>query len=186
MAAALARILLYARQTIQEKWSNMDKRYGFSVLELVVALSIIAIVAAIATPNMISWRSNAKLSGAVNNLRGDLQMAKSRATKDNAVVVVVFTATGYRIFVDNGVNAADWSHDADEPLLRDRQLPAGITIKLPTDLDPPNNRTRFNSRGFPDPATLTGAGLTGNVILQDVSGRQMQINLNRLGRISNS
>jgi type IV fimbrial biogenesis protein FimT len=164
----------------------MDKSYGFSVLELVVALGIIAIVAAIATPNMISWRSKAKLSGAVNNLRGDLQMAKSRAIKDNAVVVAVFTATGYRIFVDNGVNAADWIQDADETLLRERQLPAGITIKLPTDLDPPNDRTRFNSRGFPDPATLTGLGLTGNITLQDGGGRQMQINLNRLGRISNS
>lgn len=164
----------------------MDKNYGFSVLELVVALSIIAIIAALAIPNMISWRSQKKLSGAVNNLKGDLQMAKSRATQDSALVVVVFNAGGYRIFVDNGANAGDWIHDADEPLIRDRQLPSGITIKLPTDLDPPNNRTRFNSRGFPDPATLTGFGMTGNVTLQDATGRQIQINFNRLGRISNS
>jgi len=164
----------------------MDKKSGFSVLELVVAIGIIAIISAIAIPGIISWRSKAKLSGAVNNLKGDLQMAKSRATRDNALVVVVFTATGYRIFVDNGAHAGDWSHDADESLLRDCQLPAGITIELPTDLDPPNNRTRFNSRGFPDPATLTGAGLTGNITIQDSGGRQMQISLNRLGRISSS
>lgn len=155
-------------------------------MELVVAIGIIAIISAIAIPSIISWRSKAKLSGAVNNLKGDLQLAKSRATRDNALVVVVFTATGYRIFVDNGAHAGDWNHDADEPLFRDRQLPAGITIELPTDLDPPNNRTRFNSRGFPDPATLTGAGLTGNITIQDSGGRQMQVSLNRLGRISNS
>ena len=72
----------------------MDKNYGFSVLELVVALSIIAIIAALAIPNMLSWRSQKKLSGAVNNLKGDLQMAKSRATQDSALVVVVFNAGG--------------------------------------------------------------------------------------------
>jgi type IV fimbrial biogenesis protein FimT len=164
----------------------MEKNYGFSVIELVVAMCIFVLLAAIAIPNMISWRGKAKLSGAVSNLKGDLQMAKSRATQDNALVVVVFTATGYRIFVDNGVNAGDWNHDADEALIRARQLPAEITIKLPTDLDPPNNRTRFNSRGFPDPATLTGLGQTGSVTVEGPGGRQMRINLNRLGHISTS
>jgi len=164
----------------------MEKNHGFSAIELVVAMGILVIMAAIAIPNMISWRGEATLSGVASNLKGDLQMAKSRATRDNALVVVVFTATGYRIFVDNGVNAGDWNHDADEPLLKNCMLPAGITIKLPTEFDPPNNRTRFNSRGFPDPATLTGIGLTGNITLEDASGRQMQINLNRLGRISTS
>ena len=164
----------------------MDRKDGFSILELVVAIGILAVIAAIAVPGILSWQNKAKLSGAVNNLKSDLQMAKSRAIRDNALVVIVFNATGYRIFLDNGVNAGDWNPDADEALFRARQLPAGITIKLPTDLDPPNNRTRFNSRGFPDPATLTGLGQTGNVTVEDLSGRQIQIKLNRLGHISTS
>ena len=95
----------------------MDEKNGFSILELLAALGIIVIIGSIAIPSMISWRSQAKFSGAVNNLKGDLQMAKSRATRENALVVIVFNAMGYRIFVDNGINAGDWNHDADEALI---------------------------------------------------------------------
>ena len=164
----------------------MKKQNGFTIYELLTVIGIMAILAAIAIPNMISWRSEAKLRGASNTLRGDLQMAKLRALREKAIVALVFTANGYTIFLDNGVSAGDWNLDADELLLRNRQLPAGVTIALPTSLDPPNNRTRFNGRGFPDPATLTGGGLTGTVTLQNLRGSQMQLTISRLGRISDT
>jgi type IV fimbrial biogenesis protein FimT len=136
----------------------MKKPNGFTVYELLTVIAIIAVLTAIATPNIISWRTEAKLRGALNNLRADLQMAKLRALREKAIVAVVFTADGYTIFLDNGANPGDWSLDADESILRNRQLPAGVTIVLPTTFDDPNNRTRFNGRGLPDPATLTGGG----------------------------
>ena len=164
----------------------MKKQNGFTIYELLTVISIIAILAAIAIPNMISWRSEAKLRGASNTLRGDLQMAKLRALREKAIVALVFTANGYTIFLDNGVSAGDWNLDADESLLRNRQLPAGVTIALPTSLDPPNDRTRFNGRGLPDSATLTDPGLTGTVTIQSSNGSQRQITINRLGRINGS
>ena len=164
----------------------MKKQNGFTIYELLTVIAIIAVLAAIATPNIISWRTEAKLRGASNNLRADLQMAKLRALREKAIVALVFTANGYRIFLDNGANAGDWNLDADESLLRNRQLPAGVTIALPTTFDDPNNRTRFNGRGFPDPATLDGGGLTGTVTLQNSGGNQMQLTINRLGRISDT
>jgi prepilin-type N-terminal cleavage/methylation domain-containing protein len=165
----------------------MKKQNGFTIYELLTVIGIIAILAVIAVPNMISWRSEAKLRGASNNLRADLQMAKLRALREKAIVAVIFTANGYNIFIDNGTgaNAGNWNLDADESFLRNRQLPAGVSIALPTSFDSPNNRTRFNGRGFPDPATLTG-GLTGTVTLENLRGSQMQITLNRLGRIIDS
>jgi prepilin-type N-terminal cleavage/methylation domain-containing protein len=163
----------------------MKKQNGFTMYELLVVIGIIAILATIAAPNIISWRAEAKLRGSLNNLRADLQMAKLRALREKAIVAVVFTANDYTIFLDNGANAGDWSLDADESLLKKRQLPAGVTIALPTSFDSPNNRTRFNGRGFPDPATLTG-GLTGTVMLENSRGSQMQITMNRLGRIIDS
>ena len=166
----------------------MKKQNGFTIYELLTVIAIIAILSVIAVPNMFSWRSEAKLRGALNNLRADLQMAKLRALREKAIVAVIFTANGYNIFIDNGsgANSANWNRDADESLLRNRRLPAGVSIALPTSFDSANNRTRFDGRGLPDPATLTGGGLTGTVTLENLRGSQMQITLNRLGRIIES
>jgi prepilin-type N-terminal cleavage/methylation domain-containing protein len=164
----------------------MQKENGFTILELMVVVGILAILAVIAVPGMFSRNSQARLKGAANNLIGDLQMAKSRAVTVNAIVVIEFTANGYTIFLDNGVNPGDWNRDADEVLLRTIRLPAGTHIVLPTTFDSPNNRTRFNGRGLPDPATLTGTAMTGSVTIQSSNGSQRQIIINRLGRINNS
>lgn len=164
----------------------MEKEKGFSIYELLVVIAIIAIMAALATPNIISWRSEANLKGVVNNLKGDLHLAKMRAIRDNAFVAVIFTATGYRVFIDNGVNSGDWNHDGDEILLIGKKLPPGVNIELPTTFDIPNNRLRFNGRGFPDPSTLDGTGLTGTVTIQNQYGKQRQLAINRLGRIDQS
>ena len=164
----------------------MQRENGFTTIELAVVIAILVTLAAIAVPSLISQNSQAKLRGGANSLRGDLQMAKSRAMRENAIVVIEFTANGYTIFLDNGVNAGDWNRDADEVLLKSFQLPAGTNIVLPTTFDPPNNRTRFNGRGFPDSATLSGAGVTGAVTVQNSNGSQRQVIINRLGRISDS
>jgi prepilin-type N-terminal cleavage/methylation domain-containing protein len=50
----------------------MKKQNGFTIYELLTVIGIIAVLAIIATPNMISWRSEIKLRGASNNLRADL------------------------------------------------------------------------------------------------------------------
>ena len=164
----------------------MKTQKGFTIYELLTVIGIIAILASIAVPNMISWRSGAKLRSASNIIRGDLQFAKLRALRENAIIVVIFTANGYNIFIDNGAgaNAGNWNLDADEVSVRNRQLPAGVTIALPTTFDSPNNRTRFNGRGLPDPLTLTGGGLTGSVNIRDSRGTQKQITINRLGRLN--
>ena len=164
----------------------MKKQAGFTMYELLTVIAILAVLATIAVPNIISLRPEAKLRGASNNLRADLQMARLRALREKAIVAVVFTADGYSIFLDNGVNAGDWNLDTDESLIKSKQMPTGVTITLPTTFSSPNNRTRFNGRGLPDQATLTGGGLTGTVTLQNSRGSQMQLTMNRLGRISDS
>jgi type IV fimbrial biogenesis protein FimT len=152
---------------------TMRKNAGFSLMELMIIIAIIAVIATIAIPSMIGSRSRAKLQGAVNNLSGDLQVAKLVAIKESTFVVVDFAADGYRVFIDNDGN---WNLDAGERMVQTRQFPPDVRINLAaTDLS--NDRTRFNDRGLPDPANL------GTVFIVNSAGDQRSINLNRIGRL---
>jgi type IV fimbrial biogenesis protein FimT len=152
---------------------TMRKNAGFSLMELMIIIAIMAVIATIAIPSMIGSRSRAKLQGAVSNLSGDLQVAKLVAIKESTFVVVDFAADGYRVFIDNDGN---WNLDAGERMVQARQFPPDVRIDLAaTDLS--NDRTRFNDRGLPDPANL------GTVFILNSAGDQRSINLNRLGRL---
>ena len=148
------------------------KRDGFSLFELLVVIAIIAVISAIVTPNIIGWRSNAKFRGAVDNLKGDLQMAKVKAVKENNVVTIFFNPTGYKVILDK---ANYWNHDPDEPVLRNRQLPAGVSIDLAnTNFGTVGGKTRFNSRGN---------SVAGHAVLQNTNGAQKRIVITSIGQI---
>ena len=152
----------------------MHKNSGFTFIELMTTIAIIAVLAAIAIPNMIGWRSGTKMQGAVENLRGDLQWAKLKAVQENEFVTVLFLAGGtrYQLFMDGNINGA---RDAGERLYRQRDLPAGVSIDLGgTDFNG-NDFVTFNNRGFPENA--------GMVAVDTTSGAGRNINLNRVGRI---
>jgi len=129
---------------------------GFTLWELMTVIAIIAIVSAMAVPNMIGWRERAKLTGAFENLRGDLQWAKIRAVRDHDNVLVLFGTDRYEI--NNAAGAT----------IRARQMPAGVAITS-------SFTATFTSRGrCPD---------IGTIVLQDSAGEQRQISINPLGQI---
>lgn len=151
----------------------MEETRGFTILELLVVLAVIAVVSAIVTPNFIRWRNNAKMRDAVDNLMGDLEMAKISAVKENNFVAVLFNPKGYRVFVDK---ANFWVRDDDERLLRDRKLPAGVTFDFGhSNWGFTNNRTRFNSRGR--------ANVAGTAVIVNSGGQQRDVIVSTLGRI---
>ena len=64
-------------------------------------------------------------------IRGDLEMARSMAMRENNPVVVSLNTNTYMVYLDDGAgsgNPGDYIRHADERLLRSRQLPAGVTI----------------------------------------------------------
>ncbi len=153
--------------------SNMRKNRGFTIVELLIAITIVGILMAVASPNFLAWRAKSKLIGTSHNIRGDLEKARLKAIRENARVAVVFTASGYSIFIDNGAKADNWKREADEILVRNRQMVPGITIDLAATTFA-KDRTRFNGRGLP--------GVLGRVVIAGSTGN-LQIVMNRLGRL---
>ena len=149
---------------------------GFTIYELMTVIAIMVILSAIAVPNMISWREQAKLRGAYENLRGDLQWAKIQAIRTHAEVAVVFESGRYLV------------NNAAGTTIRARQLAAGVVIDpdastVPDDPDNLNQlKTLFDSRGRCADNSLNQP-TSGVLVLQDAGGDQRQLSVNPLGQI---
>jgi len=143
----------------------MQRTDGFSLMELMVVLAIVAVVSAIVAPNVISWRSAAQLRGAAGNLKGDLELSKAKAVRERSPVIVKFLATHYELtYTDK---------DGKVRTLRRRKLPGDVRV----DLDKTNftnDKTSFNGRG------RTQAG---RAVLVNKKGQQKDIIVSDLGRI---
>jgi type IV fimbrial biogenesis protein FimT len=152
---------------------------GFSLIELMVVLAVVAVLAGFATPSMVTWQQSRKLNGAVSNLTADLEVAKMRAIRENSFIAVILTAEGYTIFVDNGAgsgDAGDWIRSGDEALVQRRTFPQGVQIQM-ADVSLPNSRVRFNGRGFP-----MDVAATESIPISNERGRKI-VTITRLGNV---
>jgi type IV fimbrial biogenesis protein FimT len=68
----------------------MNNKAGFSLMELMVVIMLIAIMAAIAVPNMGAWLANHRLSSSARDIYSMMQLARMRAVRDNADVCFFF------------------------------------------------------------------------------------------------
>jgi prepilin-type N-terminal cleavage/methylation domain-containing protein len=142
---------------------------GFSLLEILVVISILAIAGMFAVPHLVDWRTNLRLRSAVNELKGDLESARASAAKDNRQVYVelVPAESKYKItYEDSGGNFIP---------IKQEQLPAGIIINTAHgSYSVTGNRTSFNSRGGADNCTI---------VLTNQKGKSKRITISIIGKI---
>jgi len=126
---------------------------GFSLIEMLIVVFIIAIMAAVALPNIGQYIRNYKVKGAAQEVAGELQSARSRAIVSNTnegVSFVVLDQDTYR-FVQE-----DLAAPAPERFGGIRTLPSGVVFVVSTLADP-GPTVRFNRLGgFCNPASSTG------------------------------
>ena len=127
---------------------------GYTLLELMVALSIIAVLAVACISNFSATLPRYKLRAAVSAVLSTLNNARLRAVKENSVVVVHFDPDGdgrlgndYIAFVDSGDEGPGdgvWTPASGEALITRGRLPEGVQF---TGTSFPKKRLRFNSQG---------------------------------------
>ena len=133
----------------------MQKNAGFTTMELMVVIAILAITSAIAIPNFFSWMPAKRLQSATAEVQSALQAARLRAVKENICVTIKFDtgSDSYLMFLDNGggdaSKACNGTQDAAEPTTKNGQLPSGVDLVSVA----PQTKITFNSRGFPSDVT---------------------------------
>ncbi|MDM8541102.1 GspH/FimT family protein [Desulfococcaceae bacterium HSG9] len=130
---------------------------GFSMVEALVSMAILAIIAAIAIPNLITFKQNSQLSAASRELFSGFQQAKMTAIKRNANCTITFnqpvagTTYDYVVYVDEN---NDLKYDTNEEIIVSQlwEQSANIDSVIPIsflDNDEGNPSIAFSPYGLP-------------------------------------
>ena len=82
------------RARLNKKHLSITKMQGFNLIELMVTISVLAILLAIATPSFTNIVLGAKLNGYANNLVAGAYLARSEAIKRNSIVQLCVSTNG--------------------------------------------------------------------------------------------
>jgi type IV fimbrial biogenesis protein FimT len=130
---------------------------GFTLLELMVVISVTGILLAVAVPSFGAMLARMRLEGAGNELATDLQYSRSEASRRRANVNLASAAGGAGYNITSGATT-----------LKSVTMPSGVTLSASV------TATFEPLRGLSNAASWTASNSTVGVQLQvstDVMGR---------------
>lgn len=139
-------------------------REGFTLVEIVFVLALLAILAAIAAPNWTSLLAVHHLRSASRQVQSELHKTKGRAVAANASFRIVFATRSYRVERET---EGGWEFTGES-----RSLPDGIEVRSVT----------VPSLGFTARGTST-PGTGGTIRLCHARGGGSNIVVSSTGRI---
>ena len=137
----------------------MKTQAGLTLIELVIAMSIMIITLSIGVPNLVNFMKNSELINNSNKFASLMSYARSEATKRNSTIRICTSA-------DNQTCAANGRYlivlNTDNTLLRTTPLSGDITYNFQSFEDASSATITFNTLGSPNDV--------GQVILCDSRG----------------
>lgn len=159
---------------------------GFTLLELLIALTVAGVALAIAVPSFNSIMTSNQLSATANELVGALNRARMQAIKRNTITQfcsdsAVKNGTGSLGANCNSATGAVYVSGDSNPLVVAPQIPANITITNVTAL-------RFAGNGLASTATGSGvySGLIADVYTSKVKSNNHRCIYMATGSVINS
>ena len=90
--------------------------FGLTIMELIITMTLLAILIAVASPLLAQFSSGYKIRGAAREVATDLQFARLLAVKENNTYQVIFNSNSYQVVrADNFIaKGRDFSIDYPE------------------------------------------------------------------------
>lgn len=149
---------------------------GFTLVETIVCLVVLALLAAVAYPEIGKWKAANTLRSETLTLVSNLKHARQIAIVRNEDVVLCYNEHGYKIFVDKGSGGGikgDRIYQPSELLLKELIFDSRVKI------------VKAESTFQYDWALFSGKiGVkAGSVVLMNSNGEKRKIIMNIVGRL---
>lgn len=160
---------------------------GFTFLETMIVIAIIAIVVSLATPEMISYVKNSRFNSEVHNLYSYLQNTRSLSIKNNKEITVQFNQVKdgkdtYVAFIDDD---DDGALDNDETIILPlKEIEDDASFEsITTSEQTPVKVTHivYNALGFSKANAISSVAI--DIKLQGYQENKATIRLNNSGNI---
>lgn len=154
---------------------------GLSLMELLVVITLLGILAAIAIPSFSHWMPDIRLRGSARDLKSDMELAKLMAIRQNAHVALTFNTANdlYTVFLDNGAGAGGVARD----LIQNGTEATIKSVTMAADVDMYEAsfaggvpRFRFDARGLPN-------GTGGHAYMRNTKNNYIGVRVNMVGRV---
>ena len=148
--------ILLKNKRQSRKSSFIRQNSGLTALELLITLSIAAILFSLATPSFSNLISNSRMSSSLSSLKKNLKLARIEALTNQESVIICGSnnesnctqstswETGYMSFLDGKSLGRSSKNDVDQRLIQlVQEQPENTSIHI----SGPKNYIRFNSDG---------------------------------------